>query len=185
MNVNQTLIRNIQQGNQNALKIFFEDFYPSACMVARKYLQNTDQAEDVAQEAFIEFWKRRGQFSSVLAIKGFIYTITRNKCLNLIKTSALHDRLLRQKLVSDDFYYELIYEEETYSIIYKAINKLPPQSRKIISLSLKGFKNPEIAEKLSISLNTVKTLKKNAYKELRSILKDYVFILGLISYWMQ
>jgi RNA polymerase sigma-70 factor (ECF subfamily) len=78
----------------------------------------------------------------------------------------------------------LVQEEETYRIIYQAIYGLPHQSRKIILLSLKGYKNPEIAGELQVSLNTVKTLKKNAYRELRDKLKDHVFVFFLLNQFL-
>ena len=178
---NQLLIRNIQQGNSKALKQFFESFYPSVCLFARKYVRDIDIAEDIAQESFIEFWRRREQFADLKALKGFIYTVTRNKCLNQIKLNSIHEDILRDQLFSDDFFFELVQEEETYRILYQAINNLAGQSRRIILLSLKGYKISEIADELNISVNTVKTLKKNAYKELRSKLQDHIFILFLLN----
>jgi len=175
------LIEDIQQDNNGAFKHFFEGFYPSACVFARKYLRDPDLAEDAAQDAFIEFWKRKDQFTDFKAMKGFIYTVTRNNCLNQIRIRNLREEILKKELLADSFFYELIQEEETYRIIYQAVNGLADQSRKIILLSLKGYKNPEIAGDLGISLNTVKTLKRNAYKELRKKLKNHVFMLILLS----
>ena len=175
------LIRNIQIGDGKELKQFFESFYPSVCIFARKYVRDINIAEDIAQESFIEFWRRRDQFADIKALKGFIYTVTRNKCLNQIKLSSIHEGILKEKLFSDDFFYEMVQEEETYRILHQAIDELADQSRRIILLSLKGYKVSEIAEELNISVNTVKTLKKNAYKELRNKLRDQAFILFLLN----
>jgi len=177
----QLLIQSVRLGDSKALKQFFNSFYPSACLFARKYVKEVDVAEDIVQESFIEFWKRREQFTDIKAIKGFIYTVTRNKCLNQIKLSSIHESILREKLFSDDFFYEIVQEEETYRILHQAIGELADQSRRIILLSLKGYKVSEIAEELCISVNTVKTLKKNAYKELRTKLRDQAFILFLLN----
>ena len=185
MNSDSLLIQNIRKGDHNALKHFFESFYPSVCVFARKYLKDVDIAEDVAQEAFIEFWNRREDFYDLKAMKGYIYTVTRNKCLNEIKLGHIREEILRYQVPSEDCFYELVQEEETYRIIYQAINRLPHQSRKIILLSLKGYKNGEIAEELQVSVNTIKTLKKNAYKELRHKLRNHVFILFLLNYMLQ
>lgn len=138
-------------------------------------------AEDVAQEAFIEFWKRSDHFGEIKAAKGFIYTVTRNRCLNHIKSDSLHKEVLKGQIPSGQHFCELVQEEETYRVLYRAITDLADQSRKIISLSMKGFKNSDIAAELDISVNTVKTLKKGAYRELRSKLKGYVFLF-LLTY---
>ncbi len=184
MDQDETLIKHIRQGDRDAFRTFFEGFYPSACIFAGKYTHDPDVAEDTAQEAFIEFWKRREQFDHLRAAKGFIYTVIRNSCLNQIRIRNLREEILRKEITPDDYFYELVQEEETYRIIYQAIYELPHQSRKIILLSLKEYKNPEIAEELQVSLNTVKTLKKNAYRELRDKLKDHVFVFFLLNQFL-
>ncbi len=174
----------INQDDIKAFKQFFEGFYPSVCVFARKYLKDAELAEDLAQEAFVEYWKRKENFTDLKAIKGFIYTVTRNKCLNQIKIKGIRENILNNEFLGDDFFYEQILEEETYRIIHNAVDKLAPQTRKIVGLSLEGNKNQDIADQLGISVNTVKTLKKNAYKELRILLKDHVFILLLLNHFL-
>lgn len=172
----------IKKGDVTAFKQFFEGFYPSACLFAEKYLKDADLAEDIAQEAFIEFWKINEKFTDIKTIKGYIYKVIRNKCLNQLKSSEKRKNILKDKLSSDDYFYELIIEEETYRMVHSAVDKLAPQSRKIVLLSLEGLKNQDIADQLGVSLNTLKTLKKNSYKELRNHLKDCVFIFILLSH---
>jgi RNA polymerase sigma-70 factor (ECF subfamily) len=174
----------IQKDDIKAFKQFFESFYPSVCIFAGKYVKDIALAEDLAQEAFIELWKIKENFTDIKAIKGFIYTVTKNKCLNDIKLSNNRENLLQIANTSDEYFYELILEEETYSIVHQAVNRLAPQSRKIVWLSMEGNKNQEIADLLNISINTVKTLKKNAYKELRNQLKDSILVLALIGYFL-
>lgn len=182
MELDNAIAAQIQKNDIKAFKQFFEGFYPSVCIFARKYLKDAVLAEDLAQEAFIEFWKRRENFADPKAIKGFIYTVTKNKCLNDIKLRNNRENLLQIANTSDEYFYDLILEEETYSIVHQAVNRLAPQSRKIVWLSMEGNKNQEIAELLNVSLNTVKTLKKNAYKELRNQLKDHILVLALIGH---
>jgi len=184
MKSDNSLVEFINQDDIKAFKRFFEGFYPSVCVFARKYLKDSDLAEDLAQEAFIEFWKQKDKFTEVKAMKGFIYTVTRNKCLNDIKLRGIRENILRNKISSDDYFYELILEEETYRILHQAVNNLSPQGSKIVWLSLEGNKNQEIADQLGISINTVKTLKKNAYKELRIQLKDHSFVLFVLCYFL-
>ena len=173
-----------QKDDLKAFKNLFESFYPSVCLFARKYLKDLNLAEDFAQESFIEYWKRKENFTDLKAIKGFIYTVTKNKCLNELKLRNTRENLLQIAHSSDEYFYELILEEETYSLVHQAVNRLAPQSRKIVWLSMEGNKNQEIADQLNVSLNTVKTLKKNAYKELRFQLKDSILVLALIGHFL-
>lgn len=181
MESEKLLVERINNGDIKAFRELYEGLYPSVCIFANKFLKDLCFAEDLTQEAFIEFWEHKGKFNDSKAIKSFIYTVTRNRCLNHLKSKKIRKNILATEFSSDDFFYEMVLEEETYQQIYKAVNKLAPQSRNIIMLSLDGKKNHEIAEELDISVNTVKTLKKNAYKELRVRLKDHVLTLLLLS----
>ena len=64
--------------------------------------------------------------------------------------------------------------------MYDAVDKLPSQTRSIILLNLKGFNNTEV-ERLGVSVNTIKSLKKSAYVTLRTLLsKDLLMILFVL-----
>lgn len=79
----------------------------------------------------------------------------------------------------DSFFHDAVVEEETCRILTDAIDKLPDQMRAIMRLAMEGKKNGEIAEYLNVSVETVHTLKKIAYKKLRIYLKDYYYFLIL------
>lgn len=175
------IVDGINNGASKALKKFFNSFYPSLCVFTKKYVAELDIAEDIAQECFLLLWEQKKKFENIKALKGFLYSTARNKYLNYIKLKAIHGDISRKELLKEDVLYELVIEEETYRIIYQAIEKLPTQTRKIIELSMQGYKNPEISDELNVSINTVKTLKKNAYSRLRENLKEHVFILFLLN----
>lgn len=181
MNSEKNIIYKLNNRNTYALKEFFIEFYPSLCVFAKKYIPETDILEDIAQESFLVYWENPKQFDNIDALKGFLYRTAKNKCLNHLKLKGLRNEIVKNGFEKEDYLYELVLEEETYRIIHKAIENLPLQSRRIIELSMKGYKNPEIAEELEVSINTIKTLKGNAYKVLRENLKDHVFVLFLLN----
>ena len=175
--------RNISD-NVKTFKLFFEGFYPSVCIFANKYVKDLALAEDIALEAFTEFWKSMEKFEDLKAIRGFIYTVTRNKCLNSIKQAAHLDHNLKDDRFSEDYFHESIIEEETYRLVHLAVGRLAPQSQRIIRLCLEGEKNQSIADRLNVSINTVKTLKKNSYEELRNHLKNHFFLLAFLNQFL-
>ena len=123
------------------------------------------------QDVFISFWEKRDGFSNDIAIKTYLYTSVRNKCLNHLKHLAVqkkHEQQLIFELESDYFFKTNVIEEEAFNELYQEINNLPEGSRKVMLLALKGLKNHEIANTLNVSENTVKTQKKIAYSKLRS-----------------
>ena len=64
-----------------------------------------------------------------------------------------------------------IIEEEVERILLKTQENLPPKCKRIFILAIQGKSNDEIAKELNISVNTVKTQKKIAYRTL----KDYIY----------
>lgn len=108
-------------------------------------------------------FEHREEFETVDNAKAFVYTVARNIYLDHCKHQKIkkqyNARLNEEEQEDYDFLKEVT-REETFRILYEAIDKLPAQTRSIILLNLKGNNNTEVAEKLHISVNTVKSLKK-------------------------
>ncbi|GAB7089535.1 RNA polymerase sigma-70 factor [Marinifilum fragile] len=147
------------------------------CLFAQKYVQDSDVAADMVQESFIKLWKGKDDFENQSAVKAFLYTVTRNNCLNYLKHNKIVLDYSLQVMEKDLFYRDHIIEQETYMAIHDAIEVLPSQGKRVVEMSMRGIKNPEIAERLSISVNTVKSVKANAYRLLRLRLQDVVVLL--------
>lgn len=165
-------------------KKFYEDFFPGVYFLLKKYTKEERYSWDLAQESFLKVYEKRMEFEDVESAKAFVYIIARNLFINCYRREKL------RKEVYSDFKYNALTEvedfledvttEETLRLLYAAINRLPAQTRSIILLNLKGKNNAEVAEELHISVNTVKTLKKNAYRTLKQWLgKDYWLLLFL------
>lgn len=131
--------------------------------------------EDIVQDTFVYIWENKHTFNDVISTKVFLYKTVKNKCLNYIKHLAVKNVYAERQALErfDENLFDSNYiKEETIRLIYYAIESLPENCKNIIDLSLKGLKNEEIAQTLNLSVNTVKTHKKTAYKILRIKLKD-------------
>lgn len=181
MGLNTDRITKLHNGDSGELKCFFESFYPSVCVFVIKFIKNRNVAEDIAQDAFLQYWKIRNNFDSIQQIQAFIYTSAKNASINYLKQKKTRENILNSRLTDLEISYELLIEEESYRQLYTAIDQLPDRSREVISLCLKGHKNPEIAELLGVSLNTIKSLKKYAYAELRSKLQNQFFLIFILN----
>ena len=164
-------------------KAFFEGNFSSIVMFADKYLNDMEAAADVAQECFIQLWRGDMTFETEDKVRGFLYTMARNLALNKLKHDSIVSQYVKRGMLeSEEYLRDNVIEEEVYSIVYKAIDELAPQSKKVILLSLQELSNGEIAEQLGISINSVRTLKQNAYKKLKGLLRDYFYLLFLLDY---
>lgn len=168
------IVAEINKKNVKAFRVFFEDNFANVVIFADKYLDNQEVAADIAQECFIQLWCSDSQFSSIEGMRGFIYTVARNLSLNHIKHEHIVADWENHNFIENPlFTRDNLIEQETYHLIYEAINRLAKQSKRIILLSLRGYSNQEIADMMNISINTVRTLKQNAYKKLRILLKEH------------
>ena len=184
--VKDPLIKHIRQGKRDAFRKVFEEHFHALCAFGYRYLGDPPAVEDLVQESFVGFWERRTQFDHPAAVKSFLYTSVRNKCLNHLKHEAVkqkHESALRYELESDQHFTRRVIEEETFRLLLEEIRDLPKASAEIMILALNGLKNPEIAEELGISVNTVKTQKKIAYARLKDKLGPYMGFLLFLLLW--
>lgn len=172
-------------------KRFFLGYYNVMVRFACAYLPPTD-CQDVVQDAFIKLYAAWDSIPTEGQARSFLYITVRHLCVSRLRHQSLEEMfILREMEQADDaveadaFFSEVTYQE-TLRLLRKAVEELPPQSRRIIELALKGNGNAEIAETLGISVNTVKTLKKSAYRFLRDSLGDvsdelfFLLLLGTV-----
>lgn len=166
-------------------KKFFHEFFPSVYALMQKYTEDEELARDITQEAFMKLYESREEFETVDNAKAFLYTIARRLYFNHYKHLRVVENLypeLSGEEVDEENYLQEVTLRETIRILYAAIDRLPPQSKKIILLNLQGKNNNEVAEELNISVNTVKSLKKSAYMTLRKYVgKEYLWLLIFLS----
>ena len=177
------IVIGINSKDRQVFKFFFEKNFSSVVMFADKYVKDMEVAADIAQEGFIRLWREKLSFEAEEKIKGFLYTSARNLALNELKHEAIVNRYVQKGMIeSEEYFLDNVAEEEVYALVYKAIDELAPQSRKVILMSLQELSNGEIAEQLNISVNSVRTLKQNAYKKLKGLLRDYFYLLFLVDW---
>ena len=170
----------IKNGDVKVFEALFQEFYPSMCMVATKFITDQNAAEDIAQEAFIKLWEKRETYDDIPNLKTFLYVSVKNLCFNHIRDKKNTVDYTSPEVENQEaIFKDLVIEEEAYRIIEDAVNALPPQSARIVKMYLDGKQNKEISEILGISVNSVKTLKYNALNSLKTILKEYFYVLLL------
>lgn len=172
-----------RQGDRNAYKSIFDGLYNSLCLFTNRFLNNQDASEDIVQETFLTLWNHREEMESFTHIKSFLYTINRNAALDYIKHQKIRDRYeqnFSQLETSETFEYFII-EEEVERILLKTQEDLPAKCKQIFILAIQGKDNEEIATSLNISVNTVKTQKKIAYKKLKQYISEISYILFLLQ----
>lgn len=169
----------IKLTDEAQFRFIFDKYYITLCMFANQYVEDDALAADIVQECFVKLWQLRDDFIYVHQIKSFLYTSVRNKSLNELEHTKVMNEYAQKvmEMGKDSFFQDKVIAEESYRILVDAIDKLPPQMKNIMRLALEGKTNPEIAEALNISGETVHSQKKIAYRKLRGYLKDYYYLL--------
>ena len=177
----------IRLGDSKAFEYIFKSYYSSLCRYACDLLKNADQAEEVVQDTLIRIWENRRKLHINTSIKSYLFRSVHNQCINLIKhlhvVKKQSDKHLKE--VMSDFEITLMSEDEftldTFfydgleNDIEKAIQSLPEQCRKIFRMSrFEMLSYEEIARKLCISVNTVKTQIRRALEKLRIFIEKKI-----------
>lgn len=164
-------------------KAVFNMFYPRAYTFTLKLLQDEVVSADITQEAFLYMWEKAYCFPDLLAFKSYLYSCLKNKTLNYIRDYRVERGMqeLKDVFVDEVDIDHLIIKQELKARILDEVNRLGGVKRDVILLRLEGYSYDEISEELGLSVNTVKTHKKQAYKDLRIHLSDYSqYVLMLI-----
>ena len=159
-------------------------YQTSLFYLAFAFLQNQQEAEDVATESFIKLWNNRSQFTSALSVRSWLRTTTRNASLNLLKQQKARQNRLSEiaKLLNEaeEQWNQEDILAQLLQTIYKEIEALPPKSREVFKLRyLKGMTNKEIANQIGIHHQSVRDHLVRAFKTLRLTLDKNSHLLGL------
>jgi len=181
------LLENFLKGEEQACAHVYNRYFSRICLYASSFVDETKEAEDIAEEGFIRLWQGKRNFESLAHLKAALYQTTRRVGLN-------HQTARQRRLNRVDIYatqqdqdqsshlQEIIYAE-TMAELYEAIQKLPPKAREIIQLAyLQGNSNQEVADLLHISIQTVKNQKMRALSLLRQHLNrdSFNYLLSLL-----
>lgn len=156
------------QGNKKAFDLIYKDYSAAMYSICLRYTKNEDKAADVLQEAFIKIFQKRESFNPDYSLGGWIRRIVINEAINLYRAEK------KLEFIEDERYFEAEEEVEVFIddssqnikvILSEILDKLPDGYRTVFTLYvLDNLKHHEIAEVLSISVNTSKTQLMKARK---------------------
>lgn len=148
-------------------EIYFRKLFLPLGMYALRIVDDTDDAEDLVEDAFVKAWQIIESGKEIENFKAFIYRIVRNECISFLRNRKPMADIDAVPEVDD----ETVDTSERDAKIWKAIDELPEKCREIFLMSKRdGMSNEEIAEELGISIKTVKNQMTKAFSRLRETL---------------
>lgn len=147
----------------------FKEFSKPMFLYALSFVTAEEEAEDVVQEVFVNFWKDKAyQKVRDEVMKTYLFRSVKNNCLNRLKKKDVpRDRLdlLREEVAEEEM---MKLNEALIQEVEREIDRMPEQTREVIKgVFFREMKYQEVADLLGISINSVKTLLKNGMKHLR------------------
>ena len=178
----QALVKALKEGNQLAFSIVYKTYAAQTFSLAFKYLLNKELAEDAVQNLFLKLWLKKEEIDETKPINRYLFPMLKNDLLNTLRDSKKNIYLLEDCLsmvleLEDDSQNENL-KQEQMNIIQQALEQLSPQRRKVFEMKVSGkYSNQEIADKLNLSINTIKFQYSQSLKQIRSTVGELSLLL--------
>lgn len=180
------LLKKMKAGDESALEFFFKKYVELLYFRALGFVHDQLVAQDIIQEVFIKFWEKRSQLEISYSVSAYLNQSVVNACKNHLEYISVRQRYAnkyRQDFDEEENEYDTEELEHLRIRLHQFINTLPDKCREIFILAcVEGLKYREVAERLGVSVNTVKTQVKVAYQRLRNEFdnQDHRLILFLL-----
>lgn len=168
-----TIVRQIKESNYRSFQILFEKYYGRLCAYAFEIVKNKEASKDVVQELFIKLWNDRHKLEIQNNISAYLFRACKNSSLNYLRKENSRARMFEHRdLPTHEINRDFLEEEEFIAFVNECINELPERSKQVFMLSrFEDLKQKEIAEKLNISVKTIKNQIWKSLQYLRSCLE--------------
>ena len=174
----------VGENKEKAFTAVFDKNYETLCLYAVRFTEDLVEAEDVVQEAFVRFWEMYRDRLTVENARPLLYRMVRNMCVD--RARAKRWSTVDAEVMADQLVYYFQPESEGDSkidLLMEAVRNLPEKCQQVlIAICFNEKKYKEVAEEMSVSVNTVKTQLARALKLLREVLNKEDFELFLTCF---
>jgi RNA polymerase sigma factor (sigma-70 family) len=181
----QELIQQLRQGNEPAFRWLVDYYRNRVFHTALNILQDTKEAEDAAQETFIQVFESIGSFKEESSLSTWVCRIAVRKALDKIRRRKTRNKLRQllpwwmpeeKKSAEGPFYHPGIEAEnrEKAAILFRAIEKLPEKQRLAFTLiKVQGMSYEEACLLMGQHIKAVESLITRARLNLQKNLQTY------------
>ena len=150
------------------LKMLIEKYRNNLYTAAFNVCKNAQDAEDVVQDTFLQYWSQKKEFETEQHIRAWLLRVAINKAKNKNNTF-----FRRNALPLEDYMETLAFQSEESSEVFEAVMKLPEKYRIVVHLFYyQDYSVKEIADILKITPGNVKVRLSRGRMSLRNTLKE-------------
>ena len=178
------LIQGLRNGEEVAFKFLVNNYQDRVFNTAIGIVQNAEDAEDVAQEVFIQVFRSVQSFKAESKLSTWIYRITTTRALDHLRSRKSKKRFgFLQRLFGEgnepiyelpDFHHPgvTLDRKENAALLFKAIDKLPEKQKIAFTLNkLEDLSYLEVSDVMQVSVPAVESLMHRAKQNLRKMLE--------------
>src|ERR1700710_262146 len=173
----EELLKRTAMGDERAFELLYDAFAGRVFGLARRIVRNPSQAEEVAQEVFLEIWRRASRFDAAKgSATSWVMTMTHARSVDRVRSAqASTDRELKVAYASHEVEIDTVVDAVESAFERKAVQKclttLTDLQRESITLAYySGYTYREVAELLTTPLPTIKTRLRDGMIRLRDCL---------------
>jgi RNA polymerase sigma-70 factor (family 1) len=179
------LLELLRQDKLSAFKEIYSRYWKKLYAECYKRLKSKEQAEEITQEIFTNFWIKRNTLQITTTVGGYLHLAVTNQVIDQYRKELVRDKYREAFKVihteADTSTEDTIMLRELAYTIEAEVNQLPDKCRSVYHLSRNEHKtNKEIALYLGISEKTVENHLTKALKKLRVGLSHYLLIFLII-----
>jgi len=172
------LLASIASGNEKAFTQLFDRYKNDIYSRALHFTHSVAVAEEITQDVFLTCWLRKETLVEIKNLEAWLFTLTKNACFNQLKKLAREHRLKNSLTwpgeLADENIESLLSVKEQQNLLQQAIGQLSEKQKLVFELNREGgMRNAEIAARLHISPNTVKSHMVSAIRSIRLFFKAH------------
>lgn len=155
------LIADLKKGSKEAFDEIYRLYAGRLMAYCAQYTKCREDAEEIVQDVFVALWNSRQTIRQEETLRSLLFTISKHRVINAYRStlnSPVYEDYVdyQNELSAGEDYHRLEYEQYV-RIVKDAIRRLPSTQQRVITLSrFSQLSNKEIAERLSLSEQTVK-----------------------------
>ncbi len=187
----ESLMADFASGSQASFELIFERYSSHIINFAYRFLNSRDEAEDIAQEAFLRVYMTKERYDPGRSFRSWIFSIAAHLISNQIRSRKRHPKesLDKTQQDSDGNSYggeiedgsslkseDILERQQLVRQVQEALRKLPENQRTAVVLArFEEMSYEEISVTMDVSVTAVKSLLFRARQSLKVSLASYAF----------
>jgi RNA polymerase sigma-70 factor (ECF subfamily) len=172
--VEAALMLGVARGEPEACRVVVEQQGPAAYRFAFRLLRDSEEAEDVAQEAMVRLWKQAPDWRPLARISTWLHKVIYRLALDRLRRRREEGLEAAEAMPDPSPGPEAAFAAvQRRAAVNEALQTLPERQRTAVQLThFQGLSGAEAASVLEVSIEALESLLARARRTLRSTLED-------------